>query len=426
MTPSRKISSIVAFVVFIALSTTVFARIRHVPGEYATIQEGINDCSGGDTLMVDPGVYYERLSFGGQHLVLASQFITTGDNSYIESTVIDGDSVGSVLSFTHGEGPNAMVCGFTIRRGKFEDGGGIYCDGASPTIAYNIIRNNTARRPTGGGNGGGIYFYNSNAIIMNNLIIYNITSGVYGGFGGGLAIRDNSTPILINNTVTRNSSNQLGGGLFTAYAAPIITNTIFWNNDAVEDGDELYIFQTNLTITYCDVYAGYPGEGNINANPEFRNPGGDDFRMMAQEYGFPYDSPCIDVGNPQIEDKTLDSLWGLGTSASDIGAFGGGDSSGTDIFDEIQRIPKRISLSQNYPNPFNPSTSISFTLNKPGFVSLKIYSLLGQEVATLIDGEVDAGTHTIEYNGSELSSGVYFYTLQAGGHIESKSMVLMK
>jgi hypothetical protein len=426
MTPSRNTTIIIALIIIGMLSSTGFARIRHVPGEYGTIQGGIDDCSGGDTLLVDPGEYHERLSFNGQYLVLASQFLLTRDYSYIQSTIIDADSMGSVLTFNHGEGPNSLVCGFTIRRGKYEDGGGFYCDGASPTIAYNIIRNNTARRGSGGGNGGGIFVVNSNAIILNNLVLYNITSGVYGGFGGGIAVRNNSSPILINNTVTRNTSNQLGGGMFTAYASPVVTNMIFWNNDAVEDGDELYIFESNMTMTYCDVYAGYPGEGNINANPEFRNVGSDDFHLMSTEYGYAYDSPCIDVGNPAIEDSTLDSLWGLGTVASDMGAFGGGDSTGVGIYDEIQDIPNKISLSQNYPNPFNPSTAIDFVLAETGHVSLKVFNLLGQEMMTLVDDELAPGPHSINFDGRGLSSGVYYYTLQTDNQIESKSMILIK
>ncbi|MCW8814161.1 MAG: multicopper oxidase domain-containing protein, partial [Chlorobium sp.] len=84
-------------------------------------------------------------------------------------------------------------------------------------------------------------------------------------------------------------------------------------------------------------------------------------------------------------------------------------------------------LEQNYPNPFNPSTTINFSVpNENTLVSLKIYNSLGQEVGTLINQIVPAGNHEVQFDASSLSSGVYFYTLNAGNFVESKKMILMK
>ena len=83
-------------------------------------------------------------------------------------------------------------------------------------------------------------------------------------------------------------------------------------------------------------------------------------------------------------------------------------------------------LSQNYPNPFNPSTNIHFTIPKDGNASLKVYDILGNEVTRFYDGFLKAGTYNAEFDGSTLSSGVYFYTLKAGDFVETKKMVLMK
>jgi len=270
-----------------------------------------------------------------------------------------------------------------------------------------------------------VYCANSNALILNNLIVYNRCWGVYGGFGAGVALR-NAEPILINNTISRNHSNQFAGGVFIAWSFPIITNTIIWNNEAVDEDNEIHIHECEPLITYCDIFAGFEGIGNINSNPEFRDVGDDDYRLMSTGYGYPYDSPCIDVGNPDITDKTLDSLWGLGTTLSDMGAYGGGDSTGTDIFEEIQNIPNKIALNQNFPNPFNPFTTIEFALDKPQHVSLIVYNLLGQEIAILIDGILETGSHSVTYDGSDLGSGIYYYTLKTDEGIETKSMVLLK
>jgi hypothetical protein len=89
-------------------------------------------------------------------------------------------------------------------------------------------------------------------------------------------------------------------------------------------------------------------------------------------------------------------------------------------------IPNTYSLSQNYPNPFNPTTKIAFAIPKEGHVSLKIYDLLGREVAVLVNGEVAPGYFLIDFNGSHLASGIYFYRIKAGSFIETKRMVLIK
>jgi photosystem II stability/assembly factor-like uncharacterized protein len=89
-------------------------------------------------------------------------------------------------------------------------------------------------------------------------------------------------------------------------------------------------------------------------------------------------------------------------------------------------IPNSFSLSQNYPNPFNPTTIINFHLPVFSNVSLKIYDMLGSEVATLVNEELNSGVYEIEFDGSNYSSGVYFYSLSAGSYIETKKMILLK
>jgi hypothetical protein len=88
--------------------------------------------------------------------------------------------------------------------------------------------------------------------------------------------------------------------------------------------------------------------------------------------------------------------------------------------------PTKFELKQNYPNPFNPQTTIDFTLAQTGFVSLKIYNLMGQEVMTLIDGVETAGAHSVFFDASGLSSGTYFYAMKSGEFTDTKSMVLVK
>ena len=83
-------------------------------------------------------------------------------------------------------------------------------------------------------------------------------------------------------------------------------------------------------------------------------------------------------------------------------------------------------LTQNYPNPFNPTTKIKYQIPKKGFISLKVFDLLGREAATLVNAEKPAGSYEVEFDGSNLSSGIYFYKLQAGDYNEIKKMILLK
>lgn len=88
--------------------------------------------------------------------------------------------------------------------------------------------------------------------------------------------------------------------------------------------------------------------------------------------------------------------------------------------------PKEYQLSQNYPNPFNPTTNISFALAKSGYMSLKVYNSMGQEVKTLTSGVLNAGSYTVNFDGTGLSSGIYFYKLQSEGFTSVKKMMLVK
>ena len=96
-----------------------------------------------------------------------------------------------------------------------------------------------------------------------------------------------------------------------------------------------------------------------------------------------------------------------------------------------QILPEILSLSQNYPNPFNPSTTIKYEIpgqarNDNVFVQLKVFDILGREVATLVNKEQSAGNYEVQFNTSSLTSGIYFYKLQSGGFVESRKMVLLR
>jgi hypothetical protein len=89
-------------------------------------------------------------------------------------------------------------------------------------------------------------------------------------------------------------------------------------------------------------------------------------------------------------------------------------------------VPQQYGLAQNYPNPFNPSTTIKFQMPSKGFVTLKIYDMIGREVTTLVDGFQEAGTHDVKFDASNLPSGVYFYRITTGTYVATKKLVLIK
>ena len=104
----------------------------------------------------------------------------------------------------------------------------------------------------------------------------------------------------------------------------------------------------------------------------------------------------------------------------------------TKLTDEIvsveneESIPTEFTLEQNYPNPFNPTTTISFSIPVEGNVSLKIYNLIGQEIAVLVNENLSEGNYLFNWNGENQPSGIYFYKLQAGSFVDTKKMILLK
>jgi hypothetical protein len=162
-------------IVLVAISAIlpVSADIINVPGDQSTIQAGINAAVDGDTVLVEPGVYYENINFRGKGVVLGSRYILERDPVYIETTIIDGSNpadpdTASCVLIISGEDSTTVLEGFTLTKGTgtvwldehgagvYTEGGGILIQAAAPTIKYNIFLNNEAsRRPPGVTSAGG-------------------------------------------------------------------------------------------------------------------------------------------------------------------------------------------------------------------------------------------------------------------------------
>ncbi len=127
-----------------------------------------------------------------------------------------------------------------------------------------------------------------------------------------------------------------------------------------------------------------------------------------------------------VSNMARDSAWVLRADAVILEEA----SDVTDV-EELTVLPTAYSLSQNYPNPFNPTTQIRFALPQSGMVELKVYDVLGREVVTLINGEHNAGTYTVEWNGknnygAQVASGMYIYRIKSGNFVQTKKMMMLK
>ncbi|NNG26723.1 MAG: T9SS type A sorting domain-containing protein [Ignavibacteriaceae bacterium] len=136
---------------------------------------------------------------------------------------------------------------------------------------------------------------------------------------------------------------------------------------------------------------------------------------------------ALDIG---ISYKEIITTFGFGTQKTSTLVYA--NINGTEFGEIVASVdhgnisPSAFSLNQNYPNPFNLSTEISYWLLKQAFISLKVYDVLGNEIASLVNEEKPTGKYKVDFNAAGLTSGIYFYQLKSGSFIQTKKMILMK
>ncbi|MBI4430060.1 MAG: T9SS type A sorting domain-containing protein [Ignavibacteriales bacterium] len=209
-------------------------------------------------------------------------------------------------------------------------------------------------------------------------------------------------------------------------------NNILWNPGSSSE----FSSTSNVTGSYNNIRGGLTGIGNINSDPMFM-PSDSLYRLTKG-------SPCIgagvisaSVGGTTLNAPTVDYLGMVrprpASSSPDLGAVEH-DRSFPDPAGGVEELtiglPTEFSLSQNFPNPFNPNTVIRYQIPSLSAVRLKIFDVLGREVATLVNEEQPAGVYQAEWD-ARVSSGVYFYRLEAIGKgvvmfVETKKMVLKR
>jgi hypothetical protein len=196
------------------------------------------------------------------------------------------------------------------------------------------------------------------------------------------------------------------------------------NDNIVENNIWSQCVQTNHGATTVDYNTYYQttssGDDGLNSQTvgtqPIINPSAKNFGLLAATTAgltlpFPYNFDPLGI------QRGADSNWDRGVYEY---------NSATSIDSTLTEAPTAFKLFQNYPNPFNPSTKISWQSTVGSWQTLKVYDVLGREVATLVNEEKPAGIYEIEFNASELSSGIYFYKLQTHDFSETKKMILIR
>ena len=382
--------------VFLILSTFLSATIINIPADQPTIQAGINVAVDGDTVLVQPGTYFENINYNGKNITVASLFLTTQDTSYISQTIIDGNQDGIVVTFVNEELATAVLTGFTITNGNASSGGGIHCFASSPSLRNLIITGNSASS------------------------------------GGGLSFWKGSVPILWNVTIMNNSADNSGGGIYCiCQSNPSLENVTITNNSAVSKGGGICCHESNLSFDMeyrCNIYLNYVlnsrGYGvDIYASYcDIINVIVDTFTVLAPTdyYASPIINFTFDILH-SIQDSLINSDLYVSVDGDD-------DNTGTTADDPLKTI--RCALSKIYADSLNQNTIYlapgiystettgeTFPIEWSNFVSLE-----GNiEYETILDANNENGVMRFQYvtaasienitirNGNDsYGSGIYF------------------
>ncbi|MCX6256974.1 MAG: T9SS type A sorting domain-containing protein [Bacteroidia bacterium] len=438
-----------------------------VPDDQPTIQAAINVAVNGDTVIVKQGTYFENINFTGKDIIVASDFLISGDTSVISQTIIDADSLGAAAVFALGETNAAKLIGFTLTHGTGNDvanlkyGGAIYCSGSSPVLDHLHITGNGATG-MGSGCGGGVYFIASQAILSNSIVMNN--NAYYGG-----GIRCDQSETTIENCLIKNNSAISGGGLmyymcFSSFVRkciftgntgiyggamcctesnPVIDKTTCFKNKGLYGGTinigvnsgasiinsicwdntmhppavkEIYLSGGNFTSAYNDIQGGqdsvydetngiiYWLAGNINIYPDFTDSASPDLHLNPA-------SPCIDAGIALFINgtDTLTNIQDYYGNAPDMGAYEYQPDNGIH--------PATHVSSGNYVQIVNNNqtgeNSVILHVAHDELIDLSVLDMLGRTVNVLVHKIFNQGVYYLDIPSSEFRKGAYLLRLHS-------------
>ncbi|MBK9097729.1 MAG: T9SS type A sorting domain-containing protein [bacterium] len=325
--------------------------------------------------------------------------------------------------------------------------------GSNDIIRSNVISN---LRGISGFTTSGIALYGiaggqgNNSYVYNNMIydIHSVSTQTNSRVAG-IQVQYQNNPKIYYNSVYLSGTGEIQLGSAALYIFSNVTNADVKNNIFVNTRDEspycgsaIYDYgSANLTSDYNDLYY-----DNTNNNNCLVRIGSTDYHTLAdwQATGKDLHSYVemphfISPTDLHIDEGTATYLESRGTPIAEVltdidGDVRDNDSTdiGADEFDGIvgveneETLPTEFALEQNYPNPFNPNTTFRYSIPKQSKVVIKLFDILGNEIATLLDEEKSVGTYELMWNAQNLSSGIYFYQLKAGEFTQTRKMLLLK
>jgi len=276
---------------------------------------------------------YDKTSSGGGIYCSGTSIIK---NNTISKNSASGASGSSKANgggiFISGDSGTKTVTNNTITENSAKNGGGFYCYYiSSSNISSNLISKNSASY-----GGGGYCYNNSSSTLINNLIFENASSK-----GGGVYVESSHTK-LINNTLVRNRANNSGGSIYNEGSSSSIEihNSILWGNKAPSNPEIDSNQYADVEITYSDIKGGYPGTGNIDANPFFMDPSKGDYHLTSI-------SPCIDVGNNSAPHLPSEDFEGDDRIIDNIVDMGADEFTGPPHIPRTRHVPGEYSTIQD-------------------------------------------------------------------------------
>ena len=481
----RTLFTTVVVISMLLIASIAWSKIIYVPGDYPTIQAGIDAASNGDTILVADGIY---TADGNRDIDFKGKAITVKSKNGPENCIIDCEGAGQDwhrgFYFHSGETEGSVVNGFTIQNGWIRYGGGIYCSSISAIINNTIARNvaNT---------GGGIFCYSSTTTITNTILwgdnpqeIYFCTSGnpntvtiSYSDIQGGrvgIVTNDNGTVNWLDSNINANplfvapdngnyylqaGSSCLGNancesapsadkdgrarplgngcdmGCYEQWDCGFIYGDVSWDCNVTA-------YDAALALQYIvgskNLFEGQRKAADVTYNGIITAL--DAALILEYTVGlitlFPVQTKtAAPVLAAQSEEAALiKAITQLETTAL--------NRERKQVLEQLKHfvfkrsLPKHTALLQNFPNPFNPETWLPYKLASASPVSIKIYNAKGQLICTISLGNKPAGIYTTKSKaaywdgrdrlGEKVASGVYYYTLEAGEFRATRKMVIMK
>ena len=377
--------------------------IIRVPQDYDKIQTAIDSSKSSDTILVSNGVYHENLR-------ITKPVTIIGDTN--TSTIITTDSL--YLTAIYINASNVLLSNIQIKKIPANEGIMIVNSDSCIIDKCVIDTNLHILSFTEKNYFYGIYVLSSNHIMITNTVIKDNKGGSYYGYQSvegsdaiGINIENSSDVKVKNCLVYNNKRGESSDGLYGegtgVKIANSVNNILIRNCSIYKNNIGIFFYYTNSIATV----GGSPeNTNNIYNNSDYNIRNESDTTINA----------TYNYWGTTNEDSISSLIWGKVNYSEFI----------TGVHFINTEFPKTMILYQNYPNPFNPETTIRFSIPKSGYVTLGVYDLLGRNISMLLNNFLKPGMHEINFNGSNFSSGIYFYRLTWNNYSTVKKFVILK